>query len=104
MDWKRTVKSYGSIDKPVIITDRGIHIDNMELAFSQMEGLIIYVDEYYRMPKHLFWKHHGGNNEIRITKNGKTTSFNYYIGSRGDYHYMEHLVGKIEEKYPPAVN
>ena len=101
---KRTIKSYGDIQKSIIITESAIYIDHQQMAFSEMDSLIIYVDEYYRMPKHLFWKHHGGNNEIRITKNGKTSSFHYYIGSKGDYHYMEHLVAEIEEKYPPAVN
>jgi hypothetical protein len=63
-----------------------------------MEELTIYVDEYYGMSKHLVLRHHGGNNEIRFIHNNKSVSFNYLIES--DYHFVEKLVSKIEERYP----
>mgnify|MGYP001197539175 CR=1 FL=1 len=104
LKFERSVKDFGGIGQSITITVQGIQFEDQFIAFAQAESLVIYVDEYNLMPKQVFWTHHGGNNEIRITKNGKVTSFNYYIASKGDFHYMEHLVARIEEKYPPKID
>lgn len=99
---RRDFKSYGSMGVDLEIGEAFLTINGTKVKFSQMDSLIIYVDEYAGMNRWLIFQHHGANNEIQFSRNGLFTSLNYYIGSYGDYYYLSKLVGRIEQVYKPA--
>ena len=94
------INNYGQKSAIITITEEYLEIKDKRIGFNEVSDLVIYVDEYYGMPKQFFGSYHGGNNEIKFKHKGVPYSFNYLIKSKKDLEFVEVLVSKIEEKYP----
>lgn len=97
------INMFGDKKAQIVISEEFIQINDQTIQLSDLKDLIIYVDEYYGMPKQFFGQYHGGNNEIRFYHNGSLFSFNYWIKSKAEFEYVEKLVLEIEKKYPPRI-
>lgn len=93
------INAYGERREKIVITETFITIGDAKIPFSELEGLVIYVDEYAGMPRALYGVHHGGNNEIIFEHKGHKHSFNYIIKNRADFKKVEKLVKRIEMTY-----
>lgn len=92
------ITAYGERRSILIIAEEYFILENVKIPFSDLEDLIIYVDEYAGKPRDLIGVHHGGNNEIVFKRNGKKYSLNYIIKNKAQFHEVEKLVDKIEER------
>ncbi|MEQ8471415.1 MAG: hypothetical protein RIC35_09525 [Marinoscillum sp.] len=98
---RRDYRSYGTIGVDLEIGEEFLIINGTKVKFSEMDSLIIYVDEYAGMNRWLIFHHHGANNEIQFSRNHLFTSLNYYIGSQGDFYYLSKLVEELKKSTNP---
>ena len=92
------ITAYGDRKSELIIAEHYFIIDKVKIPFSELEDLIIYVDEYLGKPREFIGVHHGGNNEIKFKHKGKKFSMNYIIRNKEEFIKIEKLVDKIENK------
>lgn len=95
-------KKYGSRRETLSIGLESLVLKGVEIPYSELTNLVIYVDEYTGMPRQFLGSHHGGNNEITFIHKANKYSFNYLIRNQSEYHHMEYLVDFIERRYPPG--
>ena len=91
------ITAYGHRRDKLTIAEDHLVIRDAKIPFSEVNNLIIYVDEYAGKPREVFGVHHGGNNEIKFEHNGKKYSMWYIIKNKKDYHRVEELVDRIEK-------
>ena len=92
------ITAYGDRGSKFIISENGFKLDDAVLPFSELQDLVIYVDEYKGMPREIFGVHHGGNNEIKFTHNKQPYKLHYIIKNKSDFKKVEKLVDRIENK------
>jgi len=91
------ITAYGNRGSKFIITEEHFKLDESVLPYSELNDLIIYVDEYAGMSREIFGVHHGGNNEIEFEHLGQKYELNYIIKNKSDFLALEKLVKKIEQ-------
>lgn len=93
------ITAHGERKSPIVIAHDYFVIEKVKIPFSELDDLLIYVDEYAGKPREVFGLHHGGNNEIRFRHKGKKFSFNYIIKDKSDFQKVDKLVAEIEKRY-----
>jgi hypothetical protein len=97
------ISAYGDRKAELIIAEEYFIIDKVKIPFSELEDLLIYVDEYLGKPREFMGVHHGGNNQISFKHKGKKVSFNYIIRSKSDFIQINGIVNKIEQRQKLAM-
>ena len=93
------ITAYGDRGEKFIISETGFKLGDAFLPFSELQDLVIYVDEYAGMRREIVGVHHGGNNKIKFTHNGQLFNLNYVIKNKTDFIKVENLVEKIERAF-----
>ena len=91
------ITAYGERKASLVIAEEYLEIRDVKIPYTDLENLIIYVDEYLGMPKEIYGIHHGGNNKIEFNHNGRMISLNYVIKDKQDYDRVSRLVDGIEK-------
>ncbi len=91
------ITAYGERKEKLTINEEYFIVGDAKIPFSQLKNLVIYVDEYWGMPREVMGVHHGGNNEVTFTRNGNKFSFNYIIKNKADFQGVRALVERIEK-------
>lgn len=91
------ITAYGVRKDNLIIAEEYLEVKGVQIPFTELSNLVIYVDEYLGMPREFFGVHHGGNNQIQFDRNGKSVSINYVIKNQQDFKYVAQLVSTIEK-------
>lgn len=90
------ITAYGERKDPLVITEEYLEVRGVQIPYTELTNLVIYVDEYLGMPKEVFGIHHGGNNQIQFERNGKSVTINYVIKNKLDFDRVGQLVRNIE--------
>lgn len=90
------ISAYGDRKAELVIGKQYLEIRDIRIPYSDLNNLVIYVDEYLGMPREVFGIHHGGNNKIAFERNGKFVSINYVIKNKQDFQRVSRLVDEIE--------
>lgn len=91
------ITAYGDRKQRFTMTEEYFIIDEAKMMLSELENLIIYVDEYTGMRREILGVHHGGNNEITFSYKGADYKIFYIIRNKSDFGLVEKLVGTIEQ-------
>lgn len=90
------ISAYGERKDTLIIAEEYLEVRGIQIRYTELTNLVIYVDEYLGMPKEVFGIHHGGNNQIQFERNGKLVTINYVIKNKPDFDRVGQLVRSIE--------
>ncbi len=93
------ITAYGDRGEEFFISEDHFRIGELKVPYTEIEDLVIYVDEYAGKPREVLGIHHGGNNEITFTHKGEKVSILYIIKDKTDYKLVEALVDRIEQQY-----
>lgn len=91
------ITAYGVRKDKLVIADHYMVIRDVQIPYSDLKNLVIYVEEYLGMPREFFGVHHGGNNLIQFEHKGRSVSINYVIKNKEDYDKVSRLVDGIEK-------
>ncbi len=91
------ISAYGERKANLVIAEQYLEIRDVQIPYTELTNLVIYVEEYLGMPREIFGIHHGGNNKIEFDRNGKSISINYVIKNKQDYERISLLVDRIEK-------
>lgn len=91
------ISAYGERKANLVIAEQYLEIRDIQIPYTELTNLVIYVEEYLGKPREIFGIHHGGNNKIEFDRNGKSVSINYIIKNKQDYDRVSLLVDRIEK-------
>lgn len=91
------ITAYGERKDQLLIAEDYLQIGETRFHYTDLNDLVIYVEEYLGMPKEIYGIHHGGNNLIEFKHNEKLIAFNYVIKNKQDFGKVSALVDRIEK-------
>jgi hypothetical protein len=91
------ISAYGDRKATIVIAEQFLEIRGVQIPFTEMKNLVIYVNEYLGMSDDFFGIRHGGDNLIEFEHHAKSLSINYVIKNKQDFQRVSKLVDSIEK-------
>lgn len=92
------ITAYGFRKESLVINEEYLIRGDSKIPLTNLNDLVISVNEYEGMSRDFIGIHHGGNNKITYNYLGQKVSINYIIKTEYDFKRVLDLVKRIENK------